>query len=313
MGILGAFTAIVTCVGVLLAAPVQASPMTAAFQPSTQYVYVMDSGNARVQKFDLNGRYIAEFGQSPGINIGWGLAIDARGNTWVAAQGSNALMEFDPSGNFVGWLGSTGSANGQFLGPAGVTLTSNGDMWVVDQGNARLERFNTAGTWLQTMNNSDQIGNPWDAITDAAGNLYVVDYDGSRVQKFTSGGTLVTSIGVGQLIHPYDAALDSASNIWVVDQDRVQKFDSSGNYVTQFGSSGSANGQFDAPFGIAIDASDNIWVADNNNNRVQKFDKNGNFLLAIGAGYNGVEGNIGEGGSAPGQLYTPPRVVIASR
>jgi tripartite motif-containing protein 71 len=287
--------------------------VTTGFQQPTQYVYVMDSGNARVQKFDLNGKYITEFGLPPGINLGWGLAVDASGNTWVAAQGSDALMEFDASGNFVRWLGSTGSANGQFIAPDAVAFATNGDMWVADQGNSRVQRFNTGGTWQQSVGGSGQTSGVWSVVTDTGGNLYVVDYDNSRVHKFASSGTYLTAIGSEQLINPYDAAIDAGGNIWIVDQDRVQKFDSNGNYITQFGTSGSANGQFNAPFGIAIDASDNIWVADNNNNRVQKFDKNGNFLLAIGAGYNGVQGNVGEGGNAAGQFSTPPRVAIAGR
>jgi DNA-binding beta-propeller fold protein YncE len=133
------------------------------------------------------------------------------------------------------------------------------------------------------------------------------------VQKFDKSGTYLATIGSGELANPYDAAVDANGNIWVVDQDRVAKFDSSGNLKTQFGSTGSANGQFNAPFGIAIDASGNIWVADNNNNRVQKFDTNGNFLLAIGAGYKGVPGNIADSGSDNGQFNTPPRVAIGSR
>jgi DNA-binding beta-propeller fold protein YncE len=53
--------------------------------------------------------------------------------------------------------------------------------------------------------------------------------------------------------------------------DRVQKFDSTGAYVSILGglSSGTGNGQFDAPYGVAVDSSGNVYVADTNNNRVQ--------------------------------------------
>jgi sugar lactone lactonase YvrE len=52
---------------------------------------------------------------------------------------------------------------------------------------------------------------------------------------------------------------------------RVQVFNSSGVYQTQFGSGGSGDGQFDTPFGIALDSSGNIYVVDSGNNRVQVF------------------------------------------
>jgi DNA-binding beta-propeller fold protein YncE len=305
-----------------------------ALQPSTQYVYVMDAGNARIQKFDLNGTYVSQFGADAGINLGWGLAIDAGGNTWVAAQGANALMEFDTSGSFVRSLGSPGAANSQFDNPNAISVTNNGDMWVSDQGNYRVQRFNSSGTWQQSLGGpapgpnqctqapgsacapgsaDGQIGNAWSVATDAGGNVYVVDYDNGRVEKFDKSGAYQATIGSGQLANPYDAAVDGGGNIWVVDQDRVAKFDTTGNLVGQFGSTGSGNGQLSAPFGIAVDASGNIWVADNNNNRVQKFDARGNFLLGIGAGYKDVPGNITDAGSGNGQFNSPPRIAIGAR
>ena len=53
--------------------------------------------------------------------------------------------------------------------------------------------------------------------------------------------------------------------------DRVQKFTSSGAYITQWGSFGSGNGQFHTPMGVATDAAGNIFVADARNYRIQKF------------------------------------------
>ena len=51
--------------------------------------------------------------------------------------------------------------------------------------------------------------------------------------------------------------------------DRLQKFDNNGRFVTKWGSTGSNPGQFDAPTGIAEDSLDNIYVSDSLNDRVQ--------------------------------------------
>ncbi|HAO22533.1 MAG TPA: hypothetical protein DCQ37_19970, partial [Desulfobacteraceae bacterium] len=66
---------------------------------------------------------------------------------------------------------------------------------------------------------------------------------------------------------------DSSGNIYVADSgnDRIQKFSGSGKYISQFGTSGSDDGQFSYPYAIAIDISGNIYVADNGNDRIQKF------------------------------------------
>src|SRR5262249_38780373 len=63
--------------------------------------------------------------------------------------------------------------------------------------------------------------------------------------------------------------------------DRIQKFDSSGNYLSQFGAAGSGNSQFNGPQYIHFDSSGNLWVIDFNNNRLQEFDSSGNFIKTI--------------------------------
>jgi tripartite motif-containing protein 71 len=68
-------------------------------------------------------------------------------------------------------------------------------------------------------------------------------------------------------------ATDGSGNVYVADSsnDRIQKFDASGAFLTTWGSLGSGNGQFNFPLGVATDGSGNVYVADSGNNRIQKF------------------------------------------
>ncbi|MGB4478130.1 MAG: hypothetical protein WBI30_04450, partial [Candidatus Methanoculleus thermohydrogenotrophicum] len=52
---------------------------------------------------------------------------------------------------------------------------------------------------------------------------------------------------------------------------RIQKFDSSGNFLTTLGSYGKGDGEFRNPSGVAVDAAGNVYVADRGNGRIQKF------------------------------------------
>jgi DNA-binding beta-propeller fold protein YncE len=56
-------------------------------------------------------------------------------------------------------------------------------------------------------------------------------------------------------------------NVYVVDSqnERIQKFDSNGNFITKWGSEGTDDGQFWLPHDIAIDSSDNVYVVDSGN------------------------------------------------
>ena len=73
--------------------------------------------------------------------------------------------------------------------------------------------------------------------------------------------------------------------MYVVDtlNNRIQKFNSNGTFITKWGSKGTADGQFNFPDGIAVDSSGNVYVADDGNNRIQKFDSNGTFITKWGS------------------------------
>ncbi len=49
------------------------------------------------------------------------------------------------------------------------------------------------------------------------------------------------------------------------------KFSSDGTYLTQWGTSGRSEGQFDLPEGVATDADGNVYVADTFNHRLVRF------------------------------------------
>ena len=82
--------------------------------------------------------------------------------------------------------------------------------------------------------------------------------------------------GVGT-IPSAQGIVSDGTHVWVTDRalNKVVKFLlSDGSAVAEYGSSGSANGQFNQPGQIARDASGNFYVADTSNNRVSKWDSN---------------------------------------
>src|SRR5439155_8646 len=104
-------------------------------------------------------------------------------------------------------------------------------------------------------------------------------------------GTFLLKWGVksgtrgGELDYPVGVATDGSGNVYVADRnnDRIQKFDASGTFLTTWGSYGSENGAFSSPFGVATDGSGNVYVADRTNSRIQKFDASGIFLATWGS------------------------------
>ena len=84
-----------------------------------------------------------------------------------------------------------------------------------------------------------------------------------------------------------------------LDNNRIQKFDPNGTFITMWGTFGSGNGQFDGPDGIAVDDSGNVYVSDYGNNRIQKFDSEWH-----------LHHQVGHLGSGNGQFNDPEGVAV---
>ena len=89
----------------------------------------------------------------------------------------------------------------------------------------------------------------------------------------------------GQLKSPGDVAIDAQGDVWVADKgnNRIEHFDSEGNFISKFGTAGSGNGQLSIPTSLAIDAQGDIWVTERGNNRVQEFSPTGEYLAKFGS------------------------------
>lgn len=121
---------------------------------------------------------------------------------------------------------------------------------------------------------------------------------GSYVLTFAPG---TVGPNNGQLSAPTAAVVDGSGNVFVADasNNRIQKFNSSGVYQSQFGSAGNGDGQFNDPRGMAIDGAGKIWVVDRVNHRIQRFSAAGAF-----------ETKFGSFGTGDGQFKYPEDIAI---
>ncbi|MFN4336685.1 MAG: 6-bladed beta-propeller [Candidatus Nitrosocaldus sp.] len=88
----------------------------------------------------------------------------------------------------------------------------------------------------------------------------------------------------GMLNTPYGAVIDSNGRIIVTDNlnNRVQVFDSNGNFLFKFGIPGYDPGGFTHPSGVTVNSNGDIVVADLHNYRIQVFDSNGVYKFQFG-------------------------------
>ena len=91
-------------------------PKWAGVDHSKLYVWVADSNNDRIQKFDGNGKFLFQFGKSAGTRAPYlpgefkapfGVAVDKEGDIWVADTGCHRIQKFDSDGDFILTVGRT--------------------------------------------------------------------------------------------------------------------------------------------------------------------------------------------------------------
>lgn len=78
--------------------------------------------------------------------------------------------------------------------------------------------------------------------------------------------------------------IDDKDNVYIVDagNNRIQKFNSEGDFTSSWGSRGSAPGQLLSPHDIALDFDGNSYLVEQGNYRVLKFDPKGQSIATWG-------------------------------
>ncbi len=272
----------------------------------TGNVYVMDTGNSRVEEFSASGGYLNTFGKEGSGNgefkNPYGIAGDSKGNLWIADTGNNRVQEFNSKNEYHAQFGKEGTGVGQLKEPKGIAVTTGGYVFVVDAGNNRIDKFKENGELVlafgygvsngkeefQICTTSCQAGltgsgngefnGPRGIAVSPSGEVLVADAFNDRVEEFNEKGEYITKFGSagkgnGQFEEPKGITTDSAGHVWVTDtaNDRIQELSSSGAYMDTFGAKGTSNGQFEEPWGTAITSTGDIYVADVKNDRIEEW------------------------------------------
>ncbi len=276
-------------------------------------MYVADTNNNRIQKFNSSGVYVSQFGSAGSGNGQFGrpmgVAVDSSGNIYVADSDNNRIQKFNSSGVYLSKIGPIMFGPYQRMSPWGIAVDSSGNIYSTFYGHGWIvRRYNSSGAQTLDFNpcpNGSTYCNPQfmfpaGIAADSAGNIYITNVQSSNdahIFKFNSSGAYISKFGPagsgnGQFFRPYGIILDSSNNIYVTDtscgavgagcdNNRVQKFNSSGAFLLKFGGTGTGNGQFNYPIGITRDSSNNIYVTDIADQRIQKFNSSGTYLSKV--------------------------------
>jgi DNA-binding beta-propeller fold protein YncE len=162
-------------------------------------VWVADSGNGHVVKFNAEGEYetqLGRLGSGPGEfqELG-GLTVSGL-HVYVTDIERAKVMEFVTTGQheLIAEFGQSGTGKGQFTYPVGITYDSlTEQLLVTSYGDGRIESYSASGTageeFGQQGTGNTNFNGPDDvAINPSTGAAYIADQLNNRVAEWTPGG-----------------------------------------------------------------------------------------------------------------------------
>jgi DNA-binding beta-propeller fold protein YncE len=169
-------------------------------------VYVSDTDNFRIQRFDANGTFLDMWGWGPSdgngeFNDPEGLVVDDAEDVYVADLFNDRVQMFDAEGAFLGKWGTEGTNPGEFRRPRDIAIDSNGNVYVLDGLNRRVQKFGGAVTGTGPGTDLALTWTPLRSPSPAPVRLLLAGPPGlvSRVTLFDVAGRLVSRMGTHQL------------------------------------------------------------------------------------------------------------------
>ncbi len=229
---------------------------------SSNFVFIADTGNNRVQVWDrmLTNR-MSVFGSPSAAEFSSpsGIAVSPDGTRVAVADTLNKRVRMFAINPVSGTLaplysfGSNGTDNAQFNAPMAVGFGPTGDLYVADSkavglGNNRVQVFGAV--------------------------------NGAFQQAFGSAGS-----GNGQFGRALGVGVGSDGTLYEADgpNNRVQAFVGGSAFAWAYGSSGSSTGQFNWVWDVQPGLGPLLYVTDMNNNRVQILMRTGGVAVYVGA------------------------------
>ena len=251
--------------------------------------FVADTVNSRVREAQAGGNLVTIAGNGNAsyygdggpatrgsVNRPEGVAVDSRGNVYIADTLDQAVRMVTPSGVITtlagngsrGYSGDGGPANQARLNePRGVAVDASGNVYVADTGNSQVRRIDALGT-ITTVDTSDALTDPRGVAVDRGGSLYIADTGNHLVRRVSPGALMTTIAGSGECCYSGDGGL-------------------------------AMDARLNQPWGIAVDADGNVLVADPLNSAVRMLAPV-SAAIAVNAVTNAASNRAGP--VAPGEL-----------
>jgi tripartite motif-containing protein 71 len=245
------------------------------------FIYIADTGNHRIQKFDASGRFLGEiggFGWEPGqFSSPTGLTAREGLNIYVADSQNRRIQRLDRDLNYLSSIPEPEEKDPAFGFLWDVEVASTGELFVSDAEKEQIWKLTPFGQMDRTFGGfgsaRERLDSPAALTLGANNGIYVSDPGNDRVVCYDAFGTYIQSLGGADLRSPQGVALDRAGYLFVADTggDRLCVFSPQGELLLSLGGPGKGPGSMRSPMDVAVSVEDRVYLLDSGNDRVQVF------------------------------------------
>jgi len=227
-------------------------------------IFISDTSDAKVRKVDTNGiittvagngtaGYGGDGGPATNANLhcSAGLALDSRGNLFIADEDNNCIRKVDTNGTITTVVTNLSL-------PLGITAESAGNLliaenqWIVEQDtNGIVTTFAGDGTGQPGFSGDGgpatgaRMAYPFATVADPSGVVFIADSQNERIREVDTTGIITTMAG-NSAGYPRNAG----------------GFSGDGDFAVNAG--------LNYPMGLAEDSAGDLFIADSGNNRIRK-------------------------------------------
>ena len=216
-----------------------------------------------------------------GFGFPYGVAVDAKGDVFVADNGSKSVKEIMAVNGQVSSTSTVVTIKGGFSSPSGLAVDASGDVFVAD-GTGGVMQIVAVGGQVSSSSSVVQVGSgfqyPYGVAVDSSGDVFVADHDAAAVKEIVAVGGLVSAsstvktVGSG-FYGPAAVVLDASGDVFVADLHYggvIEEIVAVGGQVSSSSTVNTINSGFGTPEGLALDAAGDLFVADGGLHSIQE-------------------------------------------
>jgi hypothetical protein len=184
------------------------------------FTYVLDRGNRRVERFDVDGDYVDRLVDEDEAGSPVALAVGREGGLLILDADSQTVLSRSQFNEELASVGQFGTGDGGLVRPTAVAVGPAGEIGVADPGRSAVLVFDEFGSSLYELSMPDTLA-AVDLVFCPSGAALAVDESRGRVVAFPPGGGSATaSLEVGESFRPVALTLDGEDELLVLDSER---------------------------------------------------------------------------------------------